>query len=245
MTKLILPLFIGILSGAIVNILADTLPFKNKTFHLNCNRCGNSLNLWEYLSLSECKVCLQRKRWRMIIVYLLYILVAYWIANSPQRLSVLESFFTLIFFGVMMAIDIEYHAILYIEILIGIILGLVIGIHHHGLWRTLSGGIVGFLIMLGLYYLGILILKFRNRSVVSNETEALGFGDVNLMAVLGLYLGFPGIIVGLFLGVMTAGIYSFILVIKMLLQKKYHPDYAIPYGPFLVLGAAVLLFLAR
>ncbi|MGB9668953.1 MAG: prepilin peptidase [Anaerolineales bacterium] len=175
----------------------------------------------------------------------MYIIISYWITNSTQHLSALESFFTLIFFGVVMVIDIEYHAILYKEIFIGIILGLIIGTHHHGLWRTLSGGLVGFLIMLGLYYLGILVLKLRNRNVISNETEALGFGDVNLMAVLGLYLGFPGIIGGLFIGVMAAGVYSLILIIKMLLQKTYHPDYAIPYGPFLIFGAALLLFFVR
>lgn len=243
MTMLFFPLITGIICGAIVNILADTLPFKRRPFHLACNRCGNSLNIWEYFSLSECKECLRRKRWRMIIVYLLYIIISYGIANSSQHLSALESFFTLLLFGVVMVIDIEYHAILYIEIFIGLFLGLVIGIHHHGIWRTLSGGVVGFLIMLGLYYLGIFILKIRNRKVVSDEKEALGFGDVNLMAVLGLYLGFPGIIVGLFLGVMLAGVYSLMIIIKMLLQKNYHADYAIPYGPFLILGAAILLFL--
>lgn len=141
-----------------------------------------------------------------------------------------------------MVIDIEYHAILYNEIIVGIFLGLVIGILHHGFWRTLIGGVVGFLMMLGLYYLGIFVLKIRNRNVVSIETEALGFGDVNLMAVLGLYLGFPGIIIGLFLGVMLAGIYSLMIIIKMVLQKNYQADYAIPYGPFLILGAAILLF---
>ncbi len=233
------------MSGILVNIFADILPFKKITFHLVCNRCYNQLNFREYFGLQECKNCSNRKRLRILLVYLIYIFIYYGISNIPQRLSLLEIVFTLIFFGIITIIDIEYHAILYNEIFAGIILGLLIGVHHHGIWRTLGGGVIGFILMLGLYYLGILVQKIRNRNSFSTEIEALGFGDVNLMGVLGLFLGFPGILVGLFLGVMLAGIYSLFLIILMLLQKKYHPDYAIPYGPFLILSSFILLFLVN
>ncbi len=64
--------------------------------------------------------------------------------------------------------------------------------------------------------------------------ESLGFGDVKLMAAIGLNAGFYGTVVILALGSVIAGIwFSF-----GLLNKKYKREQMLPLGPFLA-GSAI------
>jgi leader peptidase (prepilin peptidase)/N-methyltransferase len=73
------------------------------------------------------------------------------------------------------------------------------------------------------------------------EEEALGFGDVNLAGVLGLMLGWPGILAGIVLTIFLAGGISLVYLIWKIIVKQYSPNLALPYGPFLALSALILL----
>lgn len=77
------------------------------------------------------------------------------------------------------------------------------------------------------------------------EEIALGFGDVNLAGVIGLLLGWPGIIAGIILAILIGGVVSGGYLVLQVLRKKYQAYQALPYGPFLVLSAVVLLFISR
>lgn len=72
--------------------------------------------------------------------------------------------------------------------------------------------------------------------------DALGFGDVKLVAFMGLILGFDlrsaSIVSALFLGVLLAGVISLALVVTRIRSMKD----AIPYGPFLAAGALIVLW---
>ena len=60
----------------------------------------------------------------------------------------------------------------------------------------------------------------------------MGFGDVELVILMGLLLGFPNILVALFLAFFFGAIIG---LISMLLQKKGMKS-EIPFGPFLIAG---------
>jgi leader peptidase (prepilin peptidase)/N-methyltransferase len=81
--------------------------------------------------------------------------------------------------------------------------------------------------------------KLRGEQI---DEDALGFGDVNLSGVLGLLLGWPGITAGLFFAILFGGAVSLLVLLYMLVRRKYHAFQAIPYGPFLVAAAVVVLF---
>jgi leader peptidase (prepilin peptidase) / N-methyltransferase len=68
--------------------------------------------------------------------------------------------------------------------------------------------------------------------------RGMGFGDVVYVFFMGLLLGFPGIVVGLYIAFLTGAAVSLILVVAK--QKKLHGG-TIPFGPFLVLGTYVSL----
>jgi leader peptidase (prepilin peptidase)/N-methyltransferase len=74
------------------------------------------------------------------------------------------------------------------------------------------------------------------------EEDALGYGDVNLSGVLGLMLGWPGILAGLTIAILLGGAVSLIYLLVTVATRRYQAFTAIPYGPFLIAAAIVLLF---
>lgn len=68
--------------------------------------------------------------------------------------------------------------------------------------------------------------------------EAMGFGDVKLMGALGLYFGLYGIIVVSLIAFLLGAIISIILIAT----KKKKSDEYIPFGPFIVMAAIILIF---
>ncbi|MEN6480724.1 MAG: prepilin peptidase [Anaerolineaceae bacterium] len=147
----------------------------------------------------------------------------------------------------------EHRLILNQFVLAGIVLLLPMGIFMlekvnpllKSIGISLLGGVAGYLLMLGLYYFGglfsRLVSKLRGEEI---EEIALGYGDVNLTAILGLLLGWPKIGITLLFAIILAGIFSgFYLLISVIL-KKYQAFSAIPYAPFLLIAATVMIYYA-
>lgn len=65
----------------------------------------------------------------------------------------------------------------------------------------------------------------------------MGGGDVKFAAVLGLMVGFPGILLAIWVSAVGGGLIAIFLVLT---GKKGRKD-VIPFGPFMALGAAVVL----
>jgi leader peptidase (prepilin peptidase)/N-methyltransferase len=69
----------------------------------------------------------------------------------------------------------------------------------------------------------------------------MGFGDVKLAGVLGLYLGWLGwgeLAVGAFLGFLLGGAWG----VALLLARRAGRKSAIPFGPFMLGGALLAVF---
>ena len=102
-----------------------------------------------------------------------------------------------------------------------------------GLWWqkeliSLGGAVTGLLGVLALALLGSWVFK----------KEAMGGGDVKLMAGVGALVGWQGVITTVVLASFFGLIYAVVLMIS---HKKKRSD-AIPFGPFLSLGALINLF---
>jgi len=91
-------------------------------------------------------------------------------------------------------------------------------------WRgnALLGGAAGF-IMLFL--------------VVMVSRGGMGWGDVKMAGFMGLATGFPVIFVGLFIGIIIGGL----VAIALFVMKRKGRKQAIPFGPFLAIGAMTTL----
>jgi prepilin signal peptidase PulO-like enzyme (type II secretory pathway) len=66
----------------------------------------------------------------------------------------------------------------------------------------------------------------------------MGFGDVKLALFLGLFLGYPGILVALFSSFILGAIIGSVVV--LLKKKKMRSE--IPFAPFLVSGTILAFF---
>jgi prepilin signal peptidase PulO-like enzyme (type II secretory pathway) len=237
---------IGLSLGLLANYLADVLPEKRKLALPFCIECGNTFQLINYLFYPrKCKHCGNRRKSRTWIVELISIIFGVWIGlNTPINLGIFLSLSLLLYFIVVVVIDIEHHLILHLTSIVGFILSIIIGIILHGYVYTLIGGAVGFSIMLILYYFGVLFSRICSRvRKIELEEEALGFGDVILSGIMGLLLGYPGVIVGLLFAILLGGLVSLVFLMFLFLSKSYHPNSTLPYGPFLVLSTFCLLFL--
>ncbi|MEK9186423.1 MAG: A24 family peptidase, partial [Patescibacteria group bacterium] len=68
---------------------------------------------------------------------------------------------------------------------------------------------------------------------IMTKNSGMGWGDVKLGAALGLWLGLPGIFYALVSAFILGAIFGVILLIT---KQKGRKD-AIPFGPFLAIGA--------
>jgi prepilin signal peptidase PulO-like enzyme (type II secretory pathway) len=237
---------LGWVAGALVNYLADVLPLRRKLSAPFCLRCEEQLNFFNYLLWPRrCPSCGKNRGWRSWVVELTAISVALWLWATPTtRLGFFPGLLLLIYFGVVVVIDIEYRLILHPVSLVGGLLGFIYGVRLHGISMTLLGGAVGFGMMLLLYFGGTVFMRIlAKRRGQELDEEALGFGDVNLSGILGLLLGWPGIIAGLTLTILFGGAVSLIFLLLAIIRKRYRAFTAIPYGPFLIAGAFFLLYL--
>lgn len=71
--------------------------------------------------------------------------------------------------------------------------------------------------------------------------KGMGGGDIKLAGVIGLLVGFPGVLAALWLSVVSGGLVAAYLI---LVRKKPRKD-IIPFGPFLSLGAIAVLLAGR
>jgi leader peptidase (prepilin peptidase)/N-methyltransferase len=236
---------LGVAAGMLVNYLADILPVKRNISPPLCLHCGQGQPIGNYLFLPRrCPHCGTRRPARVWLVEIGFAALFLWLWHTPAALRFLPFWLAvvlLIFFGLVVIIDLEHRLILHPVSVAGALLGFTLGTYLHGIGATLAGGAVGYAVMLAFYLLGALFSRFA-RGKPGGEV-ALGFGDVNLSGVIGLILGLPQVWMGLILSVLGGGLISLFLVLGMLAVRRYRAFLAIPYGPFLVLGAFILLFL--
>lgn len=237
---------IGWVSGAVVNYLADVLPRKRRLTKPVCRHCGED-QPWIYaLTPVRCGSCQRWPSLRSWIVFIaswaVAVLMCYF---PPSQLSYYGGVLWGVYFGLVAVIDIEHRLILHPVSILGALMAFVHGLYLHGIQSTLLGGGFGFLVMLAFYYLGILFIRGLNR-VREGETDevALGFGDVNLAGVMGLLLGWPGITAGLVIAIFIGGVISALYLGLRVITRQYTSFEALPYGPFLVLSAIYLLYIA-
>ncbi len=99
-----------------------------------------------------------------------------------------------------------------------------------GEWSALGRAALGGLALWGFYY-----------ALYRVKPGGMGFGDVKLAGVLGLYLawwGWPQFLVGAFLAFLVGGVVS----VALLLFSDAGRKTRIPFGPYMLAGALAALF---
>ena len=249
---IVLPVIAGLLAGWLVNYLADVLPRIRRFSPPTCLHCDAFLSPIQYLSMSKCPTCGRHRSLRAWTVQILGLVLSLLLWFQPHpKLGYFFGLFVLVYFAVVFVIDLEHRLVLHPVSVFGAFLGLGVGWLLRGFGPTLLGGLAGFGIMLVFYLFGILFARIRARKMraagqETDDEEALGAGDVILAGILGLILGWPLIWFGLLVGILLGGLISIPMLVIMVVARRYKQEAwmtFIPYGPFLLISAALIVYL--
>lgn len=239
---------LGTCLGSFLNVCIDRLPRGQSLIYppSHCDTCDKKLTVFDlipvvsYLWLKgRCRYCRTNIPRRILAVELgagfLFAFLSFSYGFSLQFLVL--AFYTCLFL-ILAVIDLEHGLILnkIVYPAIGISLVLSPFWSSLGLSRALLGEntmLNNFLSSLssgGIFAVLFLLIALLYRG-------GMGWGDVKMAALVGLVTGFPSAFVAMMTSFLSGGLTaSFLLLLRWKRRKE-----AIPYGPFLSLGAFVAL----
>lgn len=233
---------VGLVVGALLNLAADFLPQRRPPRYQPSNPRGNSGWSWrEVVALVGLPAGRGQRTpgvvalpWRRVVLTVLTALsfVLFWVRYGPSVQLLLVSLYTCALL-LIFVIDLEHRLILRVVVYPAIGLALV-GSHFYpglGLRRAVIGGVLAFLFFYLVAVVGRLIFR----------RTAMGGGDANLAAYVGLITGFPEIVLALLITVCLGGLVSLALVAGGFKGLRSY----IPYGIFLASGGWIVLVFAR
>ena len=107
-------------------------------------------------------------------------------------------------------------------------------------WHGGEGWISLLTALVGMAATGGLVWLVRRAGTLALDREAMGFGDVTLMAMIGSYLGWQAGLLVFFVAPFWGLAAVALTAVVRLLRRRGQFDPEIPYGPFLCLAAATV-----
>ena len=244
--------FFVLLGGAIgsfLNVCIDRLPARKSVVSppSRCDSCGKRLAFRDmvpivsYLLLrGRCRHCgahiSPRNLWVEVIGAVLLGLI-FWRFGMSARFAI-TALYCYIFVAIAF-IDLEhklilnrvtYPAAVYALIVLAVESALPSARLYGGLFyfpepailSGVIGGAIGFFFFLVVYLI---------------YPRGMGMGDVKLAGLIGLAVGFPMVLVALFIGIFIGGVFAIALLLLKLRERKG----IMPYGTFLAIGPVVTL----
>ena len=199
----------SLLMALLVNALADSLPY------------GRLPSLPSYRDGSR----------RIIVVWLVIaalMLTAHLFGASSLLMHIYAALFVLLALA-----DIEHRQILLAPLLalagLALFDAAIITDTSPNLAASLAGGLAGGGAFAALYCGGMLYSR------LSGAGPALGFGDVCLMAVAGLLLGFPNSLIAMLVAIISAGCFALSMLASLRLRGlPYRRHSSMAYAPFIL-----------
>jgi leader peptidase (prepilin peptidase) / N-methyltransferase len=234
----------GLLFGSFANVCIGRLPLEESiiTPRSHCPRCGTPLRVRDNIPLlsflllkARCFSCGKPISWQYPLIELtmglLFVFSAVWFHPYIDRILIFD---LLAFYLLTISIIDYHHKIIPDELSLSLlVIGLLISFKNPYLGRF---GLAPWLESLAAAFLGGgLMLFFAWAGEKIFKKEALGGGDIKLIAAFGALLGWNGLVGALSLGSFLGGVIGGAL---LLMKRKQRGD-TIPYGPFLCLGAFI------
>ncbi len=248
---------IGLFAGALVNVLADDLPHRRRPGLPACPHCGQIYLPHHWLAVvaylpfwgGRCRRCGSPIPLRRVVVEIASALALVYLRlhfGLTWHFAVVAVFVEVLL--LVTVIDVEHRLILRVVIYPAATFALVAGVLNpeRGPIPTLIGGAVGFGLTYLFYVFGRVFTRAvgRLRGRELNEV-AFGWGDVNFGLFIGLAVGWSGVLFALLIAVFAGGLAGAIYLVVMRFRRRGALFLAMPYGPFLALGALVMLVWAR
>lgn len=243
----------GSVIGSFLNVCIYRIPRRLSIVvpSSRCPLCNNHIQprdnipLLSYILLKgKCRFCKERISFEYPLVEflnaVLYVIILW--RFGPQFSGVLLIYFIFVSSLIIITfIDLEHQIIPNVITLPGIVLSLIFGSmilpdpFSIGDPLRFNASIAGILLGGGLFYaIGVL-------GTAVFKKEAMGGGDIKMMAMIGGFLGWKGVVLTTFLGSLLGSIVGISLI--MIKGRKWGSK--IPFGPYLAFGAIVTLLLGQ
>lgn len=243
-------LFLGVSVGSFLNVLIDRLPrgeqiFKGRSY---CESCKKTLAwydlipLFSWISLrGHCRYCAASLGIYYPLVELTtgILFVSAFITHPGGVPSFFTLPYSLFIFSTLIVIffaDLKYQIIPDEVVFPAIAVAFIFQLVDYKLASPVGG--LSIISLTNPLFSALGAALFFLSLVLLTRGRGMGVGDVKLALLIGLLLGFPGIIIALYLAFLTGAILGVILV---LLGKKRFGQ-KIPFGPFLVGATFASLF---
>lgn len=237
----------GAVIGSFLNVCIYRIPREKSIVKPNsfCPHCGKPVEFYDNIPIvsyiilgGKCRRCGAKISKRYPFIELLTAIL-YLVFYRKLGLN-FELFVTLFFVTLLIAIafiDLDFKIIPDILSIGGLIAGLVLAVFrpvflHLGPKFGFLDALYGVLIGGG----ALFVIAYGYQLVT--KREGMGGGDIKLLGMIGAFIGLKGSIFSLISG----SILGTIVGIPLMLAKKQDTKYAIPFGPFLSLGAVIFLF---
>ena len=234
----------GSIVGSFLNVCIYRIP-QEKSIILPssfCPHCKTPIHFYDNIPLvsfallrGKCRVCHAPISWRYPLVeflmglFSLILLLRYGI--SPLYLVYFAFFASLILVSF---IDLPHRIIPDVISLPGILIGVVISLLLPQL--SFKDSIIGVLLGGGSLYVVASVYH------IITKREGMGGGDIKLLAMIGAFIGWKGV---LFTILCSSLIGSIVGVTLMFISSNTDSKYAVPFGPFLSLGAIIYVLVGE
>jgi leader peptidase (prepilin peptidase)/N-methyltransferase len=137
---------------------------------------------------------------------------------------------------VIIFIDLDHFIIMDETVIALLVIGIVSCFfpYEMALYEKIAGLSVGILLLALSLVIGKMLKK-----------EAIGGGDIKLVGVIGLFLGFKLTLLGLFLAALIGTLVELPRLLLFKKKKTENQDNIIPFGPYLALGFLATLFIGN
>lgn len=244
----------GLIVGSFANVCIYRLP-RGKSIIMprsHCPFCGESIHWYDNIPIlsfiflrGRCRSCRKNIPFQYplveVLTALLFLLVVHKLGIKAPLLLLLFYWYFLVLLIVATFTDFSHLIISDCVSLPGMVVGVIASFifpeimktssHIEGVVRSFTGLLAG---GGAIWIIGIL-----GKAIF--QKEAMGGGDVKLMAMVGSFLGMRLALFTIFLGSIFGAAVGGILILFRLKSRK---DY-IPFGPYLSLGAVLSFFLGE
>lgn len=201
---------------------------------------------------SHCTSCKSNLKWYDLIPILSYVLLKgrcrYCREKVSARYLIIEFLTGILYVLVYIRYGVTLDTIKYIIMIsILIVIGMIDLDTTNVYFKTTFTGFVLAIVFLALYaYMGLPIISYIYGGIIGGGTLALiilitkggmGWGDVEICFVCGLFLGVKPTLLMLFLSFVIGSVIGLALIAS---KKKTRKDY-IPFGPFIVLASIITI----
>lgn len=216
----------GAMFGSVANALIYRLP-RNISWakgHSICPHCKHQLKALDLIPLLSflglrgvCRYCKKNIGWRYFLVELFLAVGFVLLVGNPLLCGIL-------WLTVVIAV-MDWETKLVSELMVGLwgVLVILFRVTHMGfdLQSMIIGLVVGVCVIGGIW--------------AFSKGKAMGFGDVEIAVVMGLWLGWPNVTIALWVAFVSGAVVG----VLMLIKKRTHTNLKteIAFGPFLVFGS--------